>query len=334
MKNRKFAASVFALGVAAAVGLTGCANSGSGSSGSGDAETIDFPTKDIRLVVPWNPGGDGDLTARTIAPLMEDELGVNIIVENRPGANGSIGYEWLLDQNPDGYNMSMFGPEVGTLRFQGYDILPENYTFVGQGTGAAGGLAVPKDSPYETLDDLIAAAKASPNTLTYATPGTGSGWDLVTTDLMEKSGTELTNVPFDGAGPAAQAAAAGHVDFVVNTIGGMVGEQVKGGNMRFLAVLTDERDERHPDVPTARELGYDVVGSTFVGIMVSKDVPEEIVQILSDAMTKATKDPSYVKTIENAGINAVNRPFPEMGTYIAEYSDSVEPLFARINGAD
>ena len=172
--------------------MVGCA------SGSNSANT-DFPAKDIHLVVPWDAGGDGDLTARTLAPLMEEELGVNIIVENRPGANGSVGYTWLLDQKADGYTISMAGPEVATLQFQDYEIDPKNYAFIGQGISGPGAIAVPANSPYETLDELLEAGVSNPGEISFSSPGVGSVWDLATQRIIEESSAEFSSIPFDGS---------------------------------------------------------------------------------------------------------------------------------------
>lgn len=312
---------------AAALGLTGCA-SGNGSDSSAAA---DFPSEDITLVVPWDAGGDGDLTARTLAPLMEEELGVDIIVENRPGANGSIGYEYLLEQPADGTTISMMGPEVSTLQFQDYAVDPEDYSFVGQGISGPGAIAVPADSPHDSLDDLLEAAREAPGELTYSSPGAGSVWDLAAYKVMEATDTTMQNVPFDGSGPSVQAASSGHVDFTVNAIG-LIGPEVEGGNMRFLAMLTEERNEDFPDVPTATELGSEIEHATWVGMMVPRETPDEITETLSDAMTRAVESDTFVDTITNANLVPLNRPFPEMNDFVLEQAAESEPLFEAMDG--
>lgn len=321
--TRTLTLALFAIGATAALGLTACASSAGEASG-------EFPSEDIRLVVPWDAGGDGDLTARTLAPLLEDELGVNVIVENRPGANGSIGYQWVLDQPADGYSISMMGPEVSTLQFQDYDISPENYSFVGQGASGPGAIAVPADSPFETLDDLIDAAEEAPGELTYSSPGTGSVWDLATHKVMAATDTEMQGVPFDGSAPSVQAAAAGHVDFAANAIG-LIGPQVDGGKMRFLAMLTEDRVDDYPDVPTASELGVDVEHATWIGMMVPKETPAEVTATLSDAMAAAVESDNFVETMTNANLVPLQRSNPEMDEYVREQAAESKPLFESMD---
>lgn len=310
------------LTVAGALALSACANQ------SVD-ESAEFPSGDIHLVVPWDAGGDGDLTARTLAPLMEEELGVEIIVENRPGANGSVGYQWLLEQNPDGYNISMMGPEIATLQFQDYDIDPSNYDFIGQGISGPGAIAVPSDSPYETLDDLLTAGTESPDTIQFSSPGIGSVWDLATQKIMSETDAAFVSTPFDGSAPSVHAAASGHVDFTTNAIG-LLGPQVDGGDMRFLAMLTEERSEDYPDVPTAKELGVDVEHATWVGMMAPAETPDDVVEVLAQAMTNAVESDEFQSTMTNANIVPLNRPFPEMNDYVQEQAAESEPLFATL----
>ncbi|GAA4374542.1 tripartite tricarboxylate transporter substrate binding protein [Paeniglutamicibacter cryotolerans] len=307
--------------------VTGCA-----STAKSTAEGVDFPGKDIRLIVPWAAGGSGDLTARTIAPLLEKDLGVSVIVENKPGANGSVAYNWLAEQKPDGYNLSMMGVEVATLQFMDYDIKPENYAPIGQGLSGPGAIAVPVDSPYKTLQDLVDDAKAKPGKLTFSSPGIGSVWDSPAAGLQQLAGIKLTSVPFDGSAPAVAAAAAGDVTFSIDAIGSQK-IQVEGGKLRYLAMLTDERDPNNPDVPTAKESGVDLKNASWVGIMAPKGTPEDVVAKLSDAMEKATADAGYQDVIKNSNLVPTSRNAADMATFIQDEAKRYGPWidFAKNN---
>lgn len=294
-KNRFKAAKFFAVALVAGLVSTGCA------AGASNDEAGEFPSKDIRLVVPWEAGGSGDLSARTLAPKLEDELGVNVIVENRPGANGSVGYNWLAEQDPDGYNMVMVGAEIVTLQYLDYDIDPGNYEFLSQLLSGPGGIAVRTDSPYETLDDLIEDAKARPGEVTYSSPGVGSVWDNPAQGFQELADVDLVNVPFDGSAPSIEAAAAGDVDFSIDAVGSQKA-QVDGGDMRYLAVLTEERLEDLPDVPTAKELGVDLQNSSFTGLVVPAGTPEDVVNVLADAIQNAAATDDFQETIEASNL--------------------------------
>ncbi|MEU3847307.1 tripartite tricarboxylate transporter substrate binding protein [Micrococcus terreus] len=309
--RRRVLQSISAAAVAGLL-LSGCAsNSGGGDGGDGDA----FPTKDIRLVVPWAAGGSGDLSARTIAPLLEDELGVNVIVENRPGANGSVGYNWLKEQEPDGYNLSMLGAEVVTLQFMDYDIKPADYDFLGQIISGPGAIAVKADSPYQSLQDIIDDAKANPGKVTYSSPGVGSVWDNPAQGFQELAGIELTNVPFDGSAPSVAAAAAGDVSFSIDAVGTQKA-QVDGGAMRYIAVLTDERLEELPDVPTAKEEGVDLQNASFTGLMAPAGTPDEVVKTLSDAIVAAAAKPEYQDVISESNLIPVGTSSSDFEAFI------------------
>lgn len=295
--RRRFLQTVSAAAVAGLL-LSGCATNAGGGAGGGDEK---FPSKDIRLLVPWAAGGSGDLSARTIAPLLEKELGVNVIVENRPGANGSVGYNWLKEQKADGYNLSMLGAEVVTLQFMDYDIKPEDYDFLGQIISGPGAIAVKADSPYKTLQDIIDDAKANPGKVTYSSPGVGSVWDNPAQGFQELAGIELTNVPFDGSAPSIAAAAAGDVSFSIDAVGSQKA-QVDGGAMRYIAVLTEERLEDLPDVPTAKEEGVDLQNASFTGLMAPAGTPDDVVKTLSDAIVAAAAKPEYKDVIAESNL--------------------------------
>lgn len=304
--------TTIALAATAGLALSACA-----SNNSGGGEDSEFPTKDLRLIVPWQAGGSGDLSARTIAPLLEDELGVNVVVENRPGANGSVGYNWLKEQEPDGYNMSMVGAEVATLQFMDYDISPDDYEFLSQIISGPGAIAVRTDSPYETLQDLIDDAKERPGEVTYSSPGVGSVWDNPAQGLQEMADIELTNVPFDGSAPSIAAAAAGDVDFSIDAVGSQKA-QVDGGEMRYLAVLAEERLEELPDVPTAAEEGVDLQNASFTGIVVPAGTPEDVVTVLSEAIQAAAQDPAYTDVIESSNLIPLGTSAEEFDAFIQD----------------
>jgi tripartite-type tricarboxylate transporter receptor subunit TctC len=314
-----------AFGVAGLLALAGCA------SGSGQDAKGEFPSKDIRLVVPWAAGGAGDLTARTIAPLLEKELGVSVIVENRPGANGSVGYNWLKDQKPDGYNLSMMGPEVVTLQFLDYDIDPANYTPIGQALSGPGAIAVPVDSPYQSLQDLIDDARANPGKVTYSSPGVGSVWDSPAQGLQELAEVDLTSVPFDGSAPSVAAAAAGDVDFSIDSIGTQK-VQVDSGRLRYLAMLTEERNPENPDVPTAKEQGVDLQNAQWVGVMAPAGTPDNVVQKLSAAIETAVADPAYAEVIENSNLVPMFRDSDEMDAFFEEETSRYGPWIELAQG--
>lgn len=323
--NRSYRVKYAATAMIAGLLIAGCASNSDAESGA------DFPSEDIRLVVPWEAGGSGDLSARTLAPQLEEELGTNVIVENRPGANGSVGYNWLTEQEPDGYNMVMVGAEIVTLQYLDYDIDPENYEFLSQIVSGPGGIAVRSDSPYETMEDLIEDAANRPGEVTYSSPGVGSVWDNPAQGLQEAADIDLVNVPFDGSAPSIEAAAAGDVDFSIDAVGSQKA-QVDGGDMRYLAVLADERLEELPDVPTTEELGIDVQNSSFTGLVVPAGTPEDVVDTLSTAIQNAAASEDYEETIESSNLIPVATNPEEFAEFIAEEDERHEAWIRLAQG--
>ncbi len=189
------------LTLAALVTVAGCADRGATVE-----DAADYPSKDVTLIVPYQAGGASDLAARTLANQMEQHLGTNIIVENRTGGAGSVGLQHLAEAHADGYTIGYLPVETVMLGFQGYDIDPANYDLIGQMVSVPATIAVPADSPYQTLDDLLKAAEEAPGTITVSNSGAGSIWEATTTALGEATGTEFKPVPFDGGAPAASSA--------------------------------------------------------------------------------------------------------------------------------
>ncbi|MGA9872954.1 MAG: tripartite tricarboxylate transporter substrate binding protein [Rhodococcus sp. (in: high G+C Gram-positive bacteria)] len=303
-----------------AVTVTGCADR---SSGGGSAE--DFPSGNITLLTPTAAGGATDLTARTLGKQMEADLGVSVVVENRPGGAGSIGMQYLADQDPDGYTIGVLPVEVSLLGHQGYSTDPAAYDFLGQVNSQPGTIAVPADSPFQTLDDLIAAAKAEPGSVTVSNAGPGSIWEAGALELGRVADVEFTGVPFDGGAPAVTAAIGSQVDAVVAGIGETAPAHADG-RLRVLAVFTDEPAPALPGVPTATELGQDVVIGSWAVIAAPTGLPEEVATTLEDAIEKASASTEYVELIESGGNLPMYRSADETSTFVGSESDRFEQL--------
>lgn len=292
--SRRAVQTLAVLGASTLV-LAGC----SGESDGGD-DTAGYPEKDITLVVPYDAGGASDLAARTLASEMESELGVSIVVENRSGGAGSVGLSYVADAEPDGYTLGYMPVETVMLGHQGYDIDPENYDYLGQIVGVPATIAVPADSPYETLEDLVQAATDEPDSITVANSGAGSIWEATTTAINEATGATFRPVPFDGGAPAVTAAVGGQVDAVVAGIS----ETSQGhadGQLRVLAVFTEEPVEALPDVPTAQEAGVDVLFGGWGLLGAPTGLPDEVVTALDEAVKVAVASEGYTEVIESAG---------------------------------
>jgi len=267
----------------------------------------DFPNRPLRLVVPFGAGGGSDTLARTLAGNSSPYLGQPISIDMQPGASGVIGTtEFVRSAKPDGYTMIITGTGATTTiphsQKLTYDPL-EDFEFVIGVVGLTEVLAVRDDFPAKTAEEFIEYIKANPGKVSLGHSGTGGeDWALIRL-LANATGTEITDVPFDGGGPASTAAAGGHIDGVI-TSHVAVTPFVESGDLRILAVVATQPSAALPDVPTMPSLGYkDVVLDSRLGIAVPKGTPKEIVQKLHDAFKQTMEDESFLSFAKRLNMN-------------------------------
>lgn len=318
MRPTTFRLTAAALAVTALT--AGCANRGGVSEDTGD-----YPGQDVTLVVPYDAGGASDLAARTLATQMEDALGQSIIVENRSGGAGSVGLEHLAGRSPDGYTIGYLPVETVMLGHQGYDVDPADYDLIGQMVSVPATIAVPADSPHETLDDLVAAAQDEPETVTVANSGAGSIWEAATRELGESADAEFQPVPFDGGAPAVTAAVGGQVDAVVAGISETAPAHADE-QLRVLAVFDSEPSESLPGVETAADQGVDVVIGGWGGIGAPAGLPDDVRQELEEAFTAAAESEEFTGIITDSGNIPVNVPADEFAEFVTAENTRFEQL--------
>jgi tripartite-type tricarboxylate transporter receptor subunit TctC len=297
MKRRSAMGLVAAVSALAVFGA-GCA--GNRQAASDQAAGAAYPEKDITMIVQAAAGGASDLTARSLAKEMERTLGRSIIVQNRPGAAGSIALSYLAGEKPDGYTIGYMPVEISMLKQRGYDVTPDKFTLLGQVVSVPATVVVKADSPHRTLGDLVAAARSQPGAVTVANSGAGSIWEVSTQALAKAAGVEFKPVPFDGGAPAVAAVLGGQVDAaVVGTSEAVPG--VRDGRLRALAVLDGQRNDQLVDVPTAVESGFEVNIGAWGGIGAPAGLPPEIREKLAKVIDEAARSESYRHTITTAG---------------------------------
>jgi tripartite-type tricarboxylate transporter receptor subunit TctC len=249
-----------------------------------------YPTKPIRLVVPFAPGGGTDIVARVIAQKATESLGQSVIVDNRPGGGGTVGAETAVRANPDGYTLGLVSTSYSTnpsLYKLPYDAVKDMQPIIliGQ-TGYV--VAVNPAVPIKTIKDLIAYNKANPGKLNYASTGTGGATHLVTElfDLM--AGTKMTHIPYKGTGPALNDLIGGQIQLLFGSMPSTI-PQVKGGRLRAIAVTTLKRIGALPDVPVVAETlaGYEAV--TRYGILGPKGLPKNVVTVWNSEVARILK---------------------------------------------
>jgi len=266
---------------------------------AGSARAQNFPTKPVTLIVPWPAGGATDRHLRVLAEATGKHLGQPVIIDNKPGASGTLGGATMAaTAKPDGYTLAQLPITIFRLPFMqkvSWDPA-KDFTFVIHVTGYTFGTAVHATSPWKTWPDLIAYAKANPGKLRYATPGTGSTLHITMEQIALREGLKWTQVPFKGEAEMTAALLGDHVEAAAGGTG--FGPLVDAGDFRMLVVWTEKRSPRFPDSPTLVEMGQKIVSESPYGIAGPKGMDPKIVKILHDAFAKGMQDPAHLKVLE------------------------------------
>lgn len=247
----------------------------------------DYPSRAIEYIIPFNPGGESDITARLQQPLMEEALGVGVNVRHQPGGGGAVAWsEFQNNAEPDGHEIIGINiPHIVAQPIQRADAgyATEDFDIITWFHLTPHVMVVRADSPFEMLDDLLDFARENPQSLTVGGSGTFTGNHLETLRLQELAEVQMTYIPFTGTGPLPAAVLGGHVGAVMSNA--TLGVQLDG-DVRVLAVAAEERLEIMPDTPTFQELGYDIVGGTYRGVAAPKGTPADRMEILADLFTE------------------------------------------------
>jgi tripartite-type tricarboxylate transporter receptor subunit TctC len=276
------------------------------TTGSAGAQE-DFPTKPVQLMVAYPAGGSTDIGARIVAAIAEKSLGQPIVVVNKGGAGGQVGWTELVRQRPDGYYVGFINlPATNTVILdpdRKAIFTEKDFTPIINQVLDPGVIWVRADSPYKTVHDLIDAAKKSPNTIRAATTGILSDDHLAILMTEEAApGAVFRLVHLEGGAAQFKEIMAGNIDVAFDNVGSIM-TRVKSGEVRALAVMDEVRSKFLPDVPTMKELGYPTVMSNSTrGIAGPKGMPEPIVSKLRDVLKKAMEDPEHVSKLENQGL--------------------------------
>ena len=273
----------------------------------GQAWAQAYPVKPIRMVVPYAAGGAADITARVLGQKMSESLGVPIVVDNKPGANGMIGTDAVAKAAPDGYTLLMDASGPLVVNPAMYTKVPydpvKDLIPISQVTTFQYVLVVPAASPINSVAELVAAAKAKPGALSYGSTGVGGGGHLAGEMLGLMTGTKLTHVPYKGSAPALADLLGGQLSFTFDTVITSV-PQVKAGKLRAYAVSGPKRSTSFPQVPTMSELGYKSFDITqFQGLLAPAKTDPAIIARLHQEVVKALKSPEVIQRLETEGGN-------------------------------
>jgi tripartite-type tricarboxylate transporter receptor subunit TctC len=251
-----------------------------------------FPERPITMIVPFTPGGVSDITARPLAIGMANNLGHNIVIDNRGGAGGAIGMSATAKARPDGYTLMMALPSIITIpisdRISGRPATFQMDQFkpIARLTADPTVLAVRAESKWNTLADFIRDAKAQPGKISYSSSGIYGTTHVAMEILANAAGLQMIHVPFSGGGQQIQALLAGQVDATMQTPGAIAG-QIAAGKLRVLATLSKDRVASLPDVPTATELGYKGEFYLWTGLFAPVNTPEPVINRLRASVKEA-----------------------------------------------
>lgn len=296
----------------------------------GSSESAEFPSKQITYIIPFDPGGQSDITAQYQKEDLEAALGVSVLLKHMPGAGGALAWSSLVKTAADGY--SICGNNVPHIIAQplvrddaGYETMELEPVYMFQTTPI--GLAVLKDSEFDTLDEFIDYAGENPEKITIGGSGTHSGHHIALLQLQMLTGVTFTYIPSTGAAPSVANFLGGHTKALFANSNDLVQHADK---IRILAMGTDDRFGALPDVPTFKELGVKMTAGIDRGVCVPPETPAAVIKILEDAFDEVCKAEKFVSKMEELGFVVHNLKSRQFKKYIAEKQEEIETTLREL----
>jgi tripartite-type tricarboxylate transporter receptor subunit TctC len=299
---RPFRMTLPVLSLVSALALAGCGGGGETAAPEQAAAPAEYPTKKINLYIPFAPGGPTDLLGRATASFMEKDVGQTVVVENRPGASGSLGVQAMLQGGNDGHSLSVIAVPATATNPLAQDVgyTNDDYVPIAVISVIPSVIVVPANSPYADAEGFFAAAKGNPGKVKVAVPGATTSQAMELKRLGELYDVKVTPVPFNGNAEIITALLGGNVDAAfVNTSKDILGN-IDAGKFRPLVVSPPERIDYLKDVPTLKESGFpELVNSVSVfGLAAPKGTPESVITRLEETVRKSHEDPEVVKVLD------------------------------------
>ncbi len=322
---------VLLLVLALALTAAGCAGGQeAGQEEEQEPETAEqevaFPTKELTLICPWAAGGGTDTVSRVLAKQAEQFFGKSVMVVNKTGGGGAVGHTEGMKATPDGHTVTMVTVELVILPWvRDVPFTFEDYKPVMRVNFDPAAITVRADAPWDTIEEFLEDAKKNPGKFRSSGTGTGGIWHMATAAVEKATGAKFTWIPSEGMAPAVTNLLGGHLEFVSGSPA-EVQAQVEAGNLKILAVMSDERVPNFPDVPTLKEKGIDVVIGAWRGLAVPKDTPDEVVKILHDNFKKAYDTKEFKETMDKLGLGMAYLPTEEFGDFMKKSSEDFKEL--------
>ncbi|HEY8335171.1 MAG TPA: tripartite tricarboxylate transporter substrate binding protein [Tardiphaga sp.] len=306
----------------------------SGQAGQPALAADAFPTKPVTIFVPYAAGGAVDVLARTVGQSLSKTWGQQPVVENRPGAGGTIASQALAQAKPDGYTLILVASGHPLNQFF-YPKLPydtfKDFTAISEVAYSPLAIVVAKDNPAKNLQELLAQAKAKPDALSYGMSGNGTSAHLAGELLNYMAGVKIVSIPYKGGAPALTAVMAGDIPISINPLPEIMG-QLDGGAVRAIAVTTATRSPALPNVPTVAEsgvAGYDT--AVWWGFLGPANMPPELVARIHADIATALKDPAVLEALKKIGASPANSSPKEFDAFMHAEADKWGPILKQAN---
>ncbi|MHC8944877.1 tripartite tricarboxylate transporter substrate binding protein BugE [Advenella incenata] len=302
----------------------------------GSAQAADYPSKPIRVIVPFAPGGSTDIVARVVSAKMSDILGKPMVIENKGGAGGALGATEAARAKPDGYTLSI--ATVSTMAVNpackptglGYDAL-KDFAPVVNFANVPNILEVNPKFPSKDFKAFLEEVKANPGKFSYGSSGTCGVLHLFGEAFKQTTQTDIVHVPYRGSGPAVTDAVGGQIQILFDNLPSSL-PQIQGGNLRPMAIAWKERLPALKDVPTFAELGYENLNQpVWYGLLAPAGTPKEVIDKLNSAAVEALKDPKVVEALEKQGAFASGNSPEEFGKEIQQQFDWAKEVVKKGN---
>ncbi|CAN5300970.1 tripartite tricarboxylate transporter substrate binding protein [soil metagenome] len=295
------------------------------------AGATDYPTRTIKLVVPYAAGGPTDVLGRLIADFLGKDLKQTAIVENKPGAQGAIGAEMVARAEPDGYTLFVTAASIIVLNPLLYKKLPydpvRDLRVLSIMTDLPVVMEVHPSVPAKTVAEFVAYAKANPGKLNFGSAGTGGTVHLAGEMFKQIAGVEMTHIPYKGAGPALQDLVGGNIQVMFDTLSTAL-PPIRGGLLRPLGVSSAQRSPDLPDVPTVAESGYpDYLVSVWFGVAAQSKLPDDVADKISASLNRAMTDDAFRASLEKIGFPVLR---PRNAAEIKQFIDDDRARWSKV----
>ncbi len=265
----------------------------------------DYPDRPIELVVPFQAGGGTDAVARAFGVAAQKHFPKGVVVVNKAGASGGIGWNYMMNAKPDGYTLAMVTVEMVILpHLNLFNRTYADVTPIAQLNADPAAVIVRTDSPHKTIEELIAAARQEPGKLSMGTAGNGGIYDIAAASFEEKAKVQFNRIPYQGAAPSILSLLSNQLD-AVTASPGEVAAHVAAGKLRILAVMADKRLDDFKSVPTLKERNVDLSIGTWRGIMGPKGLPPEVVKMLKTAVADVSREPELQNTLKKLNLGYI-----------------------------